>query len=61
MFARSKLSLEEGSDNAAIFFGAIEALVDVWMMMFDDRYPLDLKTYFDAHLELVLNGLLAKP
>src|SRR5271155_2905555 len=36
------------------------ALVDVWMMMFDERYPLDLKTYFDAHIELVLNGLLAK-
>ena len=37
------------------------ALVDVWMMMFADRYSLDLKTYFDAHLDLVLNGLLAKP
>ena len=37
------------------------ALVDTWMMMFDDRYPLDLKTYFDAHLDLVLKGLLAKP
>ena len=37
------------------------ALVDTWMMMFEDRHPLDLKTYFDAHLELVLNGLLAKP
>jgi AcrR family transcriptional regulator len=36
------------------------ALVDLWMMMFDDRQPLDLKVYFDAHLELVLNGLLAK-
>jgi AcrR family transcriptional regulator len=36
------------------------ALVDLWMMMFDDRQPLDLKTYFDAHLELVLSGLLAK-
>jgi AcrR family transcriptional regulator len=35
------------------------ALVDVWMMMFDDRHPLDLKSYFDAHLELVLRGLLA--
>jgi Tetracyclin repressor-like, C-terminal domain len=35
------------------------ALVDVWMMMFDDRQPLDLKAYFDAHLDLVLNGLLA--
>src|SRR5580700_1813249 len=28
------------------------ALVDLWMMMFEDRHPLDLKTYFDAHLEL---------
>ena len=37
------------------------ALVDVWMMMFDDRQPLDLKAYFEAHLDLVLNGLLAKP
>jgi AcrR family transcriptional regulator len=37
------------------------ALVDLWMMMFDDRQPLDLKVYFDAHLDLVLNGLLAKP
>jgi len=36
------------------------ALVDVWMMMFEDRHPLDLKSYFDAHIELVLNGLLAK-
>jgi AcrR family transcriptional regulator len=35
-------------------------LVDQWMMMFDDRQPLDLKAYFDAHLDLVLNGLLAK-
>jgi len=37
------------------------ALVDVLLMMFGERYPLDLKTYFDAHIELVLNGLLAKP
>jgi len=36
------------------------ALVDLWMMMFDDRHPLDLKAYFDAHLDMVLNGLLAK-
>jgi hypothetical protein len=36
------------------------ALVDLWMMMFDDRQPLDLKAYYNAHLDLVLNGLLAK-
>ena len=36
------------------------ALVDLWMMMFDNRQPLDIKAYFEAHLDLVLNGLLAK-
>ncbi len=36
------------------------ALVDLWLMLFDERQPLDLKAYFDAHLELVLNGLLAR-
>ena len=36
------------------------AFVDIWLMMFEDRYPLDLKTYFEAHLDLVLIGLLAK-
>jgi hypothetical protein len=36
------------------------ALVDLWMMLFGDRQPLDLKAYFDAHLDLVLNGLLTK-
>ena len=36
------------------------ALVDLWMMMFDERQPLDMKAYFNAHLDLVLNGLLAK-
>jgi hypothetical protein len=36
------------------------APVDLWMMLFGDRQPLDLKTYFDAHLDVVLNGLLAK-
>jgi AcrR family transcriptional regulator len=36
------------------------ALVDLWMMLFDTRQPLDLKAYFNAHLDLVLNGLLAK-
>jgi len=36
------------------------ALVDMWLMMFDDRQPLDVEAYFNAHLDLVLNGLLAK-
>lgn len=46
-------------DSAQVVIAPI-ALVDLWLMMFDDRQPLDLKAYFDAHLELVLNGLLAK-
>ena len=46
-------------DSPQVVLGPI-ALVDVWMMMFDDRQPLDLKAYFDAHIEMVLNGLLAK-
>ena len=46
-------------DNPQVIIAPI-ALVDLWIMMFDDRQPLDLKTYFDAHLDLVLNGLLAK-
>ena len=46
-------------DNPQVVIAPI-ALVDLWIMMFDDRQPLDLKTYFDAHLDLVLNGLLAK-
>jgi AcrR family transcriptional regulator len=46
-------------DSPQVIFAPI-VLVDQWMMMFDDRQPLDLKSYFDAHLDLVLNGLLVK-
>ena len=66
-----KQAIQRGVDRGEIRSSAVTecplviiapiALVDVWMMMFDERYPLDLKTYFDAHLELVLNGLLANP
>src|ERR1700733_10220110 len=65
-----KQAIQRGVDRGEIRSSAVTdcplviiapiALVDMWMMMFDERYPLDLKTYFDAHLELVLNGLLAK-
>jgi AcrR family transcriptional regulator len=46
-------------DNPQVVIAPI-ALVDLWMMLFDDRHPLDMKGYFDAHLDLVFNGLLAK-
>jgi AcrR family transcriptional regulator len=46
-------------DSPQVVFAPI-VLLDDWMMMFDDRHPLDLKAYFEAHLDLVLNGLLAK-
>jgi hypothetical protein len=65
-----KQTIQRGMDRGEIRPSAVTecplviiapiALVDVWMMMFDDRHPLDLKTYFDAHLDLVLTGLLAK-
>jgi AcrR family transcriptional regulator len=65
-----KAAIQRGVDRGEIRQSAIIsspqvimapiALVDLWMMMFEDRHPLDLKTYFDAHLELVLNGLLKK-
>jgi len=65
-----KQAIQRGMDRGEIRKSAIIdspqvviapiALVDLWMMMFDDRQPLDLKAYFDAHLDLVLNGLLAK-
>jgi len=37
------------------------ALVDLWLIMYDTRQPLDIKAYFNALLDLVLNGLLARP
>jgi AcrR family transcriptional regulator len=46
-------------DSPQVVFAPI-VLLDDWIMMFDDRHPLDLKAYFEAHLDLVLNGLLAK-
>jgi AcrR family transcriptional regulator len=36
------------------------ALMNLWLIMYDTRQPLDLKAYFNAHLDLVLNGLLIK-
>jgi len=56
---RGEIRRSAVTDCALVIIAPI-ALVDVWMMMFDDRHPLDLKTYFNAHLDLVLNGLLTK-
>jgi AcrR family transcriptional regulator len=65
-----KQAIQRGVDRGEIRNSAIVdspqviiapiALVDLWMMLFDDRQPLDLKAYFDAHLEVVLNGVLAR-
>ncbi len=67
---RLKQAIQRGVDRGEIRKSSIVdlpqvviapiALVDLWLMMFDNRQPLDLKAYFDAHLEMVLNGLLAK-
>jgi AcrR family transcriptional regulator len=65
-----KQAIQRGMDRGEIRQSAVTdcllviiapiALVDVWMMTFDDRHPLDLKAYFNAHLDLVLKALLAK-
>jgi AcrR family transcriptional regulator len=47
--------------NCPLVIIAPIALVDLWMMMFDDRHALDMQQYFQAHLDMVLNGLIAKP
>ncbi|MGP0089261.1 MAG: TetR/AcrR family transcriptional regulator [Xanthobacteraceae bacterium] len=47
--------------NSPLVIIAPIALVDLWMMMFDNRHPLDMEEYFQAHLDMVLNGLLVKP
>src|SRR5580658_1216027 len=36
-------------DSPQVLFAPI-VLLDEWMMMFEDRHPLDLKAYFEAHL-----------
>ena len=65
-----KKAIQRGIDRGEIRSGAIIdcpqviiapiALVDLWLIMYDTRQPLDLKAYFNAHLDLVLNGLLVK-
>jgi AcrR family transcriptional regulator len=47
--------------NCPLVIIAPIALVDLWMMMFEDRHALDMQQYFQAHLDMVLNGLIAKP
>lgn len=32
----------------------------LWQLLFADRHPLDLARFFEAHLDLVLNGLAAR-
>ncbi len=42
----------------AIVAPALMAIL--WQLLFADRHPLDLKRFFDAHLDLVMNGLTAR-
>ena len=56
---RGEIRRSAVTDCPLVIIGPI-AFVDIWIMMFDNRQPLDLKIYFDAHLDMVLKGLLAK-
>src|ERR1700733_12028363 len=65
-----KKAIQRGIDRGEIRSGAIIdcpqviiapiALVDLWLIMYDTRQPLDLKAYFNEHVDYVLNGLLVK-
>jgi AcrR family transcriptional regulator len=57
---RGEIRRSAVTDCPLVIIGPI-AFIDIWIMMFEDRQPLDMKTYFDAHIDLVLKGLLAKP
>jgi len=41
--------------------GAPGMLAVVWKLMFGDRHPLDLDAWREAHLDLILHGLMARP
>jgi AcrR family transcriptional regulator len=56
---RGEIKRSAITECALVIFAPM-ALIDVWMMMFEDRQPIDLKAYFNAHLDLVLKGLLTK-
>jgi AcrR family transcriptional regulator len=57
---RGEIRRSAVTDCALVIIAPI-AFVDIWMMMFDDRQPLDLARYFEAHLDLVLKALLTTP
>jgi AcrR family transcriptional regulator len=35
-------------------------LLQIWLLLFADRNPVDIAAYFDAHLDFALNGLLSR-
>jgi len=44
-----------------MMLGAPGMLAVVWKLMFGDRHPLDLDAWREAHLDLILHGLLGRP
>jgi AcrR family transcriptional regulator len=42
-----------------VLLGPAMALT-IWIMLFSDRKPMDTARYFEAHLDLLLNGLLPR-
>lgn len=48
------------ADHAEVIMGP-SIMAAVWKMTFDHAAPLDLERHAEAHLDLVLNGLLKRP
>jgi hypothetical protein len=42
----------------AIMGPAVMAIL--WQLLFAERHPLDLDRFFEAHLDLVTNGLIPR-
>ncbi len=43
----------------AIMAPALMAVL--WQLLFAERHPLDLARFFEAHLDLVVNGVSERP
>jgi AcrR family transcriptional regulator len=47
-------------DQPEVLLGPAMSL-SVWLLLFSNRKPIDMDRYFEAHIDLLLNGLLPRP
>ncbi|HVB80264.1 MAG TPA: TetR/AcrR family transcriptional regulator [Candidatus Binataceae bacterium] len=66
-----KLAIQRGVDRGEFRPGLVgdypqiimapAVVAVIWMLLFGKSHPLDLERYFQAHCELVMNGLKVRP